>query len=62
MLLLSAKHSFKISCLMGRHHMKGGSESHFDGPGIPFGAMVEYHTISAEDLSRLHQFVHQFVH
>ena len=34
----------------------------FNGPGIPFGAMVEYHTISAEDLSRLHQFVHQFVH
>ena len=28
MLLLSAEHSFKISCLMGRHHMKGGSESH----------------------------------
>ena len=25
-------------------------------PVIPFGAMVEYHTISAEDLSRLHQF------
>ena len=26
------------------------------GPVIPFGAMVEYHRISAEDLSRLHQF------
>ena len=23
--------------------------------GIPFGAMVEYHPISAKDLSRLHQ-------
>ena len=28
----------------------------FTGPIIPFGAMVEYHPISAEDLSRLHQF------
>ena len=28
----------------------------FDDPVIPFGAMVEYHTISAKDLSRLHQF------
>ena len=26
------------------------------GPVIPFGAMLEYHPISAEDLSRLHQF------
>ena len=26
------------------------------GPVIPFGAMVEYHPISAKDLSRLHQF------
>ena len=28
----------------------------FNGPGIPFGAMVEYHPISAKDTSRLHQF------
>ena len=28
----------------------------FDGPVIPFGAMVEYHLISAKDISRLHQF------
>ena len=28
----------------------------FDGPVIPFGAMVEYHTVSAKDQSRLHQF------
>ena len=28
----------------------------FDGPVIPFGAMVEYHPISAKDQSRLHQF------
>ena len=28
----------------------------FDRPVIPFGAMVEYHHISAKDVSRLHQF------
>ena len=28
----------------------------FKGPIIPFGAMVEYHPISAQDLSRRHQF------
>ena len=28
----------------------------FNGPVIPFGAMVEYHPISAKDQSRLHQF------
>ena len=28
----------------------------FNGQVIPFGAMVDYHPISAEDLSRLHQF------
>ena len=27
----------------------------FDGPVIPFGAMVEHHPISAKDLKRLHQ-------
>ena len=27
----------------------------FNGPVIPFGAMVEYHPIFAKDLSRLHQ-------
>ena len=27
-----------------------------NGPVIPFGAMVEYHPISAKDISRLHQF------
>ena len=26
----------------------------FNGPVIPFGAKVEYHTISAKDISRLH--------
>ena len=28
----------------------------FNGPVIPFGAMVEYHPLSAKDLSRLHHF------
>ena len=28
----------------------------FNGPVIPFGAMVEYHPISAKDKSRLHHF------
>ena len=28
----------------------------FKGPVFPFGAMVEYHPISAKDISRLHQF------
>ena len=28
----------------------------FNGPVIPFGAMVEYHPISAKDISRLHKF------
>ena len=27
-----------------------------NGPVIPFGATVEYHSISAKDTSRLHQF------
>ena len=27
----------------------------FNGPVIPFGAMVEYHPIAAKDVSRLHQ-------
>ena len=27
----------------------------FNGPVIPFGAIVEYHPISAKDISRLHQ-------
>ena len=28
----------------------------FNGPVIPFGAMVEYHLISAKDQSTLHHF------
>ena len=29
----------------------------FNGPVIPFGAMVEYHPISAKDFSRSHHLV-----
>ena len=47
---------FRISCLMERHLMRGGSEYHLLVGFIPFGAMVEYNPISAKDLSRLHQF------
>ena len=36
--------------------MKGGSAIPFNGQVKPFGAMVEYHPISAKDLSTLHQF------
>ena len=28
----------------------------FNGPIIPFGSLVEYHTITAKDQSRIHQF------
>ena len=31
-------------------------EKPLNGLVIPFGAVVEYHTISAKDISRLHQF------
>ena len=48
--------TFKTPCLMGRRHMKGGSECHLKGPVIPFVAMVQHHPVSARDLSRLHQF------
>ena len=33
----------------------------FNGPVIPFGATVEYHPISASDLSRVHQFGPKFL-
>ena len=46
----------KTSCPMGKHFMHGDLGEQFKGPVIPFGAMVEYHPVSAKDLSRLHQF------
>ena len=38
------------------HHERRFGEPFCEGPTIPFGAMVEYHPISARDKSRLHQF------
>ena len=48
--------TFKIYYLMGRHHVKARFGQPFNGSVVPFGAMVEYHPISAKDVSRLHQF------
>ena len=45
--------TFKISCLMGRHHIKGGSEN-FSKDRL--SRLVEYFPISAKDQSRIHQF------
>ena len=46
----------KTSWQMGNLGVKDGLENHAKGPIIPFGAMVEYHPISARDQARLHQF------
>ena len=43
---------FRIFYLVGYHHMKGGSECPLTDQMYRFGAMVEYHPISAKDLSR----------
>ena len=48
--------TFKISCLMGRHHTKDVLENLFKGPIIPFGSLVEYYPFTAKDQSRIHQF------
>ena len=47
--------TYKINCLMETPHDRRFVVP-FNGPVIPFGAMVEYHPIYAEDQSRLHQF------
>ena len=52
MLLLSAKHSRSL----GKTPCERRFGMPFNGPVVPFGAMVEDHPISAKDLSRLHQF------
>ena len=36
--------------------MKDVLGNHLKGPIIPFGSLVEYHTITAKDQSRIHQF------
>ena len=48
--------TFKISCLMGKHHTRDIFGKPFKGPIIPFGSLVEYYRISAKDQSRIHQF------
>ena len=48
--------TFKISCLVRRHFMRGGSEYHSKARSFRFGVVAEYHTISVKDLWRLHQF------
>ena len=48
--------TFKISCLMGRHLVRGDSENRLVDPLFHLGAMVECRPLSAKDLSRLHQF------
>ena len=46
--------TFKISCMLGRHPMRGALENLFKGPIIPFRSLVEYYPISAKDQSGLH--------
>ena len=48
--------TFKISCLVGRPHMRDVLGNHFKGPIIPFGSQLEYHPFTAKDQSRIHQF------
>ena len=50
------RETFKISCLMVKTPYERWFRILFNGPVIPFGAIVEYHNISAKYLSRLHQF------
>ena len=44
--------TLKTCCLMGTVY-EGRFREPFKGPVIPFGSMVEYHSIPAKDLSRL---------
>ena len=46
----------QISYLMGKPCMRDVLGHHLKGPIIPFGSLVEYHHIIAEDQSRIHQF------
>ena len=48
--------TFEIACSDGKTPFERRFGVPFNGPVIPFGAMVEYHAISAKDQSRLHQF------
>ena len=46
----------QIYYLMGRRPMKDVWGEPFEGPIIPFGSLVEYHSFTAKDQSRIHQF------
>ena len=48
--------TYKISCLMGRHLMRGDSENHSKGQSSHLCNGPNITLISAKDLSRLHQF------
>ena len=48
--------TYKTSCLYLKTPCERRFGEPFKGPVIPFASMVEYHPISAKDLSRLHQF------
>ena len=50
----SAKHSRYL--VSWEYTLRKAVRNAFDGPVVPFGAMVEYHPISAKDQSGLHQF------
>ena len=56
MLLPSAKYSGFFFLMDGKTPYERRLGIPFNGPVKPFGAMVEYHPVSAKDLSRLHQF------
>ena len=47
---------FRISCLVGRHPMKGGSECHLTDQSFRLEHWSKYHPFSAKDPSRMHQF------
>ena len=53
-LLLTAKRS--RSLVRWEDTLRKAVRKPFNGTVKPLGAMVEYHPISAKDLSRLHQF------
>ena len=40
---------------MGKHHTKGDMVKPYQVRIVPFGSLVEYHTIFTKDQSRIHQ-------
>ena len=47
---------FRTDCLIGQHHTKGDFGVPFEGPRLFHFSLVENHTISTKDQSRIHQF------